>query len=309
MPTGIDLPLARGSGHAETRRPGRLRFQILGPLRVWRDDIELDTGPKQQRQLLALLLARAGRPVRMSEMLAVLWPGDPPASAANIIYKYIGALRRLMEPELAARQSSSWLVRHADSYRFIADPETLDVATFRHHLDRARTAARNGHGADALEHYDQGLELWNGLCAEDLAESAESPAVFSTIDRQLFDAATETADLALRERQSRRHLSVLRRVASWERLNEPLQARLMLLLHDFGHQAEALAVYDELRGVLADELGLNPGPELRAARQRILTWNPSVSSRSASDQSFRTRPARVCSASNRTPLAYFWTRL
>lgn len=274
MPTGIDLPLPRGTGRTETRRPGRLRFQILGPLRVWRDDLELDTGPKQQRNLLALLLARAGRPVRVGEMLDVLWPGDPPASAVNIIYKYIGALRRLMEPDLGARRPSSWLVRHGDSYRFIADPETLDVATFRHHLDRARTAARNGRGAEALEHYHQGLELWSGLCAEDLAESTEGSAMFSAINRQLFDAALETADLALRERQSRRHLSLLRRVASWDRLNEPLHARLMLLLHEAGHQAEAFVVYDELRGLLADELGLDPGPELRAVRQQILTSNP-----------------------------------
>lgn len=84
-PGGEDPPTGAGS----------LRLQILGPLRLWRDGAELDVGPRQQAQLLALLLAQVGRPVSTGELIDLIWADDVPASALNVIHKYIGALRRL----------------------------------------------------------------------------------------------------------------------------------------------------------------------------------------------------------------------
>ena len=83
-----------------------VRLEILGPLRVRRGDTELDAGPHQQRCLLALLLAREGRPVSMNELIALLWGPDSPASATNIIQKYVGAssVVHLSDGEAAARE-------------------------------------------------------------------------------------------------------------------------------------------------------------------------------------------------------------
>ncbi|MEV4233446.1 winged helix-turn-helix domain-containing protein, partial [Streptomyces bobili] len=80
-------------------RGAALRFELLGPVRVWRDGTELDLGFPQQRALLALLLAYEGRPVPAGELLGLLWPGHPPASAPNVVRRYLGALRRLLEPD------------------------------------------------------------------------------------------------------------------------------------------------------------------------------------------------------------------
>lgn len=95
------------TGPAHPVGAGSLRLQILGPLRLWHDGVELDAGPRQQAQLLALLLARVGRPVSTRELIDLIWAEDAPASALNIIQKYIGALRRVLEPAVPARAAGT----------------------------------------------------------------------------------------------------------------------------------------------------------------------------------------------------------
>src|SRR4051812_38080408 len=93
-----------------------LHAQILGPLRLWRDGVELNTGPRQQTYLLALLLAREGRPTSTDELVDLIWGDDAPASAINTLHKYVGALRRLLEPNLPARETGSYLFRRGNGY-------------------------------------------------------------------------------------------------------------------------------------------------------------------------------------------------
>src|ERR1044072_1725049 len=102
-PAGIPIPWAGGAGPVgpgggEAGPASGVRLQILGPLRLWRDGVELDTGPRQQAYLLALLLAREGRRVSPTELVELIWDGGDPASAVTVIHKYVGALRRLLEP-------------------------------------------------------------------------------------------------------------------------------------------------------------------------------------------------------------------
>ncbi|MFC9291427.1 winged helix-turn-helix domain-containing protein, partial [Streptomyces sp. NPDC057052] len=106
------------------------RFEVLGPVRVWRRDAELDLGFPQQRALLALLLACAGRPVPTGELLALLWPGRPPASALNVVRRYLGALRRLLEPELPPRAPGRRLLRRPGGYLLEAAPHEVDLLRF-----------------------------------------------------------------------------------------------------------------------------------------------------------------------------------
>lgn len=116
--------------------PGPFRLQILGPLRLWRDGVEVDAGSRMQRGVLALLLARDGCPVNMSELIDLLWGDDPPASAVNAVHKYIGTLRRILEPGLGLRAGGRWLVLHGPGYRFNATPEVLDLSAFRRSAGR-----------------------------------------------------------------------------------------------------------------------------------------------------------------------------
>ncbi|MCO6005346.1 NB-ARC domain-containing protein [Actinoallomurus purpureus] len=247
-----------------------VRIQILGPLRIWRGDVELDAGPSQQRCVLALMLARGGGPVSMAELIDLLWADDPPASAVNVIHKYVGALRRLLEPELTARAQGSWLIRHGNGYRLVAGADHLDLAAFRSQVDMARRSLREHRPDDALDHYIQGLRLWQGPPGDGLAESTAASVALPALEDELFEAAMEAAELAMRRNQPARVLPVLRRAAGLGPLNEPIHALLMRTLAAAGQQAEALSVFQAVRDRLTDELGIDPGSSLREAYRQVL---------------------------------------
>jgi DNA-binding SARP family transcriptional activator/tetratricopeptide (TPR) repeat protein len=246
-----------------------VRFAILGALRVWRGSTELDIGPPQQRAVLALLLARGGQPVSQTELVDLLWSADPPASAVNIVHRYIGALRRVLEPELPPRAVGRWLVRHGGGYRAAIDAESLDLLRFRALARQAREAAASGQAGEAVPFYVAALGLCHGPCAGDPAVVRGHPA-FTAVDQECLGVAREAADAALAAGLAEPLLPALRQAAERDRLAEPVQARLMLALAASGNQAEALAVYERTRACLAEDLGLEPGTELRQAHSRVL---------------------------------------
>ncbi|MGW1621179.1 BTAD domain-containing putative transcriptional regulator [Streptomyces sp. NPDC002172] len=255
---------------------GHLSLQILGPLRIWRDGVELDAGPRQQAYLLAVLLARAGRPTSTSELVDLIWGDDVPASAVNILQKYVGALRRLLEPLLPVREAGSFLHRRGNAYLFTAAPVTLDLVAFRERVDAARAAlARHDHEV-ALDHYVGALGLWHGPAGDGVADGTGATTVFAALDNEFYDACTAAAELAVSMGQAERVLAALQLAASMAPFNEPVLAGLVGVLGAAGRQAEALSVFRQVRDRLAEELGIDPGPALEDAQRRILT-QPSVS--------------------------------
>ncbi|SNY26056.1 AfsR/SARP family transcriptional regulator [Paractinoplanes atraurantiacus] len=251
--------------------PNALRLQIMGPLRIWRGGHELDAGPRQQRCLLALLIAQEGRPVSMTDLIDLMWGPVPPASAINVIHKYVGALRRLMEPDLTPRSPGSFLARHDTGYRFSAGPETLDLVAFRQSVALARELAGRDQPEEALDRYVQALQLGQGPAGDTLGDSAAATATFAGIDGEFFDAAVAAAGIALTVGRPSRVLPALRLAARMGRMHEPVHAALVTTLAAGGHQAEALDAYRSIRERLADELGIDPGRELQEAQQRVLT--------------------------------------
>ena len=117
--------------------------------------------------------------------------------------------------------------------------------------------------------YLEALGLCQGRCAGDLAAVREHPA-FAAVDREYLALAGQAAEVALEAGLAAQVLPALRQAAEQDPLAEPLRARLMLLLAAAGHQAEALAVYETTRAALAEELGIDPGAELRDAHRRVL---------------------------------------
>ncbi|MET9239467.1 BTAD domain-containing putative transcriptional regulator [Nonomuraea sp. NPDC003709] len=245
----------------------RMRFAVLGPVRLWRGDVELNSGPPQQRALLALLLAYAGRPVSLDEMVDVLWGQDPPSSSINVVHRYVGNLRRLLEPGLPPRAEGGWLLRGAGGYRLKADAGTLDLLRFRHLAGQARSAAP----AEAVELYAEALAVWQGEAAAGIPAEVRSLPVFAALEQERIMVALEAADVALEHGGMVGLLPALRAAATRHPLDERLQARLVLALATTGRQAEALDTWQAVRDELAEELGVEPGQELRAAQQRVLT--------------------------------------
>ncbi|MFL6075482.1 MAG: AfsR/SARP family transcriptional regulator [Mycobacteriales bacterium] len=244
-----------------------LRLSVLGPLRAWRDGVEVDLGPRQRRVVLGLLLVGAGRRVGVSELVDALWGEDPPPSAANLVHRHVGAIRRLFEPELTARATGRWLARVGEGYRLAEPGDLLDLSRFRAARAAAGALAAADPGA-ATAAYAGALDLWQGRCCADLRPPDR--AALLDVDAEYVAAVRAAAAVALGAGRPVAVLPAARVAARWDPWDERVHADLMDLLTAAGRQREALAVYHELHDRLDRELGVAPGEQLRAAHQRVL---------------------------------------
>jgi pimeloyl-ACP methyl ester carboxylesterase len=189
--------------------------------------------------VLALLLARAGEPVTMAEIVDTLWWQGAPQSAVNTVHRSIGQLRRALEPHLAAREAGGWLVRAGGGYRLQADAASADLVRFRDLVERARVSR-----ADAVDCYAQALGLWRGAVAEDIGSEVRENPVFAAISREYVVAAREAADVALAARGDR----VPAVIADPAKASAPAAKPTMVLVHGAWADASSWAkVTDRLQ--------------------------------------------------------------
>ncbi|MGW4489978.1 BTAD domain-containing putative transcriptional regulator [Amycolatopsis sp. NPDC004368] len=253
---------------SEPGAPAGVRLELLGPLRAWRGGHELAIGSPAQSLLLAVLLARAGTPTGVDELVGLLWEDEPPASAVNVIQRYVGALRRLIEPDLAARSPGRWLVRHPGGYGLQLDAASSDLVEFRTRVQRARRAES---GEDALAEFNAALALWRGPCAAGLMMPGRARALLAGVDHEGLATVVEAADVAHAAGLPLQPLLAhLERAVKADPFNETVHARLMLALDSVGRRAAALEVYREIRKRLVDELGVEPGVELTRVQHDVL---------------------------------------
>ncbi|SNY26108.1 Transcriptional regulatory protein, C terminal [Paractinoplanes atraurantiacus] len=232
--------------------------------------MELDAGPRQQAYLLALLLARPGRPVSTNELVDLIWSDDAPASSLNVIHKYIGSLRHILEPGLAARKAGSHLIRRGSGYLFEVGPAVLDLVTFRDLVGRAGAELAAGRPDAALERYQSALRLWQGPAGDGLTGRPDAMAIFAGLNNEFFDACVEAAGLAVRMGRPESVLAPLHLAASMAPLHELVQASLVTTLGAAGRPAQAVSLFGAVRARLSDELGIDPGQRLQQAYLRVL---------------------------------------
>ncbi|MEU8660726.1 AfsR/SARP family transcriptional regulator [Actinoplanes philippinensis] len=240
-----------------------MRFEVLGPVRAWRDGHEVQLGKPQHRALLGLLLVAGGRPVALAELIDALWGDEPPDTAVNGIHRIVGILRRVLEPQLAPREAGRRLTRAAGGYRIAVAADELDLLRFR-----ALTAETT------VGSLVTALGLWRGPALAGLPQRIREHPAVAAVEREYQQAARLAADLALSTGDAGQVLGVLRQAADRYPLDEALQARLMLLLAALDRRADALEIHRQVTGRLADELGVDPGAELRAAHRQVLGTGP-----------------------------------
>ncbi|QWF85808.1 hypothetical protein HUW46_09288 [Amycolatopsis sp. CA-230715] len=225
-----------------------MEFRVLGPVQARTADRPITmAGPRQERILAALLLD-AGRVVPVSRLVDVVWDADPPATAVRQVRNLTTALRRTL---IDAGADTDVIV--ADGTGFVLRPPVLDLRTFEDHAGRGE--------------YRQALACWRGPALAGLGSAALAGTAACLEERRLSIWELCLADEVAAGEDVVAELSAL---AAEYPLREHLAGLLMRSLHQRGRQAEALGVYDRVRRRLIDELGVEPGAQLRAVHGEIL---------------------------------------
>jgi DNA-binding SARP family transcriptional activator len=240
-------------------------FGLLGPLVVRDGTRDVSVSAPRQRALLAALLLEAGRVVGLDALAEVLWEGQPPAGARGALHSAVQRLRSTLGPS-----GADLIETRAPGYLIRVDDGQLDVREFSALAARGQAAAAAGTWAQAADLLREALGLWRGEPLADvpsqLLRDREAPA----IKDQRLQALVTRIDADLHLGRQGEILTELRQLVVAHPLQEQFHTQLMLSLYRSGRQADALAAYQDVRRVLARELGIDPGPELRLLHQRIL---------------------------------------
>lgn len=240
-----------------------MEFRCLGPLEVrGSDGIPIDLGGPQQRLVLAQLLQRNNAVVSVDQLIDGLWGEAPPASARKIIQGYVSQLRKVIS-------DGATLGSRLPGYVLEVDSEAVDAERFER-LVQEGTATVASHPGRARELLAEALGMWRGQPYQDLSDSDALRSGIVHLE-QLYLAAQEArvaADIYAGNEAS--VVPELEELTHRYPLRERLWALRMLALYRTGRQADALRVYENCRVTLAEEVGLEPGSELRLLEQRIL---------------------------------------
>jgi DNA-binding SARP family transcriptional activator len=253
-----------------------MEFKILGPLEVCAGGVSVDITAPRQRAVLAILLIEANRVVSLDRLIDSLYGGEPPPHATGSVQAYVSHLRRLLEPDRRRRGPPQVLVSRPSGYVLVADPRCCDAACFEAALSSGQGALAGGRPAAALTELDQGLGLWRGPALAEFAYEAFAGAEAARLEALRMNALEARIDARLALGSHQMVVAEAQRCLSEHPLRERLWASLILALYRCGRQGDALDAYQRCRSVLADELGVDPGPELRRLEADILAQSPSL---------------------------------
>ncbi|WP_432932080.1 BTAD domain-containing putative transcriptional regulator [Microbispora sp. CA-135349] len=252
-----------------------LRLRVLGPVTAWMEDRQVNSGPPLQRAALCVLAARAGRIVPKERLIGDLWGGAAPQTAEQSVYTYIAGLRRVLEPDRGRRGPFSLLTHSANGYSLARDACRIDAEDFEQRLAQARRHRAEDDLPAWLRALEEALGLWTGTALGGL------PGPFCAAERARLGglrltAREDHADALLRLGRHHEALETLTGLITEDPLRERARELTMLALYRCGRQAEALEVFHDIRLLLAERLGVDPGESLRRTHELILRADPSL---------------------------------
>ncbi|MFE1308057.1 BTAD domain-containing putative transcriptional regulator [Streptomyces sp. NPDC058755] len=238
-----------------------VRYRLLGPTQALRPDgTPVPVGGARLRALLSVLALRAGRTVPTDLLVDEVWGAEPPADATGALQALVGRLRRALGADAVASAEGG--------YRLAADPDDIDLGRFDRLTGEGLGALADGDPAKAAAVLDDALALWHGPALADLPDHTADAARWET---RRLDALRGRHTAALALGHAEQSLPELAALCDSHPLDEPLQALRLRALRDAGRPAQALAAYEDVRQLLADRLGSDPGAELRALHAELLT--------------------------------------
>ncbi|GII05638.1 BTAD domain-containing putative transcriptional regulator [Planobispora takensis] len=264
------------AGDEDGTRTG-LDFRILGPLEVAdASGTVLDIGSRKQRAVLMLLLLNAPHVVPLDQLIDRLWADEPPSSATGTLQAYISQLRRVLEPLRSPRSPSRVLRTREPGYLLDVTAAQIDAGRFTAAAEAAHAALAGGRPGEVERILGPALAQWRGEPLADFPEDPFArPAAARLVETRLSALSVRAeARLALG-----RHAEVVveaERLLTLDPYREGLWSLLMRALYRDRRQAEALAAYQRCRTLLGEEVGLDPGPQLRRLEQAILDQDESL---------------------------------
>jgi|RhiMethySRZTD1v2_1073278.scaffolds.fasta_scaffold157079_1 DNA-binding SARP family transcriptional activator len=235
-----------------------LEFRILGPLEVSDETGHVALGGPKQRGLLAILVLEAGRVVPTDRLIDLLWGEEAPKSATASLQNAIGRLRRAL--------GSDVLETRAPGYVLSVGPEQIDACRFERTLADVRRLPAD----ERRQRLNDALELWRGPALAEFAFDDFAQAEIRRLDEMRLVAREERIDADLELGRHADAVGELEGLVRDHPLRETFRRQLMLALYRAGRQAEALEVYQDARARFIDELGIEPGPELKRLQAEIL---------------------------------------
>jgi DNA-binding SARP family transcriptional activator len=235
-----------------------LEFRILGPLEVSDETGHVALGGPKQRGLLAILVLEAGRVVATDRLIDLLWGEEPPKTATASLQNAIGRLRRALGADVLETRAPGYVLRVAQ--------DQIDAGRF----ERLLTDARRLPAEERRERLEAALSLWRGPALAEFAFDDFAQAATRRLEELRLVAREEKIDADL---ELGRHGDVIGELEALVRdfpLRETFRKQLMLALYRAGRQAEALEVYQNARARFIEELGIEPGPELKQLQSEIL---------------------------------------
>jgi YVTN family beta-propeller protein len=245
-----------------------LAFRILGPLEVVDRERPVLLGGPKQRALLAILVLRRGEAVSSDRLIDQLWGERPPATAAKTLQGYVSHLRKALGNEV--------LLTRGGGYLLAAAADQVDAGRFEAMAADARRALAEGDASAARELLDAALGLWRGGPLAELAYEPFAQGEIARLEEARLAALEDRIEADQMLGHDRDVIGELEALVALHPHRERLLGQLMLALYRCGRQTDALAAYRRGRDALNDELGLEPGPELRELEQRILTHDPAL---------------------------------
>ncbi|MEU8585374.1 AfsR/SARP family transcriptional regulator [Streptomyces abikoensis] len=250
----------------------RVEFKVLGPLEAVADGRALPLGGPKQRTLLATLLVNANTAVSADRLCDEIWGESPPASAHANVRSYVAALRRVLGPASGEDRLS---LGHR-GYQLRVDPDELDLYRFEDLVARGRVALAEGDQRRAVCNLREALALWRGRAFDRVTHHEALQIEVARVEEARLTAFEDYAETRLALGEHRELVGQLLAQVERDPLRESLWAKLMVAQYRCHRPGDALKSYALARAALRDELGLEPGDELRGLHRAVLTRDPAL---------------------------------
>jgi SARP family transcriptional regulator, regulator of embCAB operon len=251
---------------------GALRFGVLGPLQMSADGTDVPLGAAKQRAVLAMLLINRNRTVPIDSLIDAAWQQQPPPEARGSLHAHISRLRRLMSG--GGVDPAAVLASAQPGYRLNVSDEACDLGRFAIEQRAGIEAVAAGRFEQASGHLSAALAEWRGPVLEDLRDFQFVATFAAALTEDKLVALTLRAEAEIACGRTHSIIGELEALVVEHPYREPLWAQLITAYYLAERQYDALDAYGRLKAALADDLGIDPGPTLRALHQRILRQEP-----------------------------------